>query len=214
MSGMSGMPPPQMSGMPPPQMSGMPPPQMSGMPPQMSGMPPPQMSGMPPPQMSGMPPPQMPPQAMPDLTGAIRLGGPPAPGSEPALKKPRVEESSAAPAVPPPQTTTGGLLNEADFAASNRGSIKIHIQLPVDDSNAAWKLDGQTITMDLPEGVKTMCKDLKGMLSSNLLGGIPLGKFQLKAKAGFMKDTQTLAAVNVGSGGILELSVKKRGGKR
>jgi splicing factor 3A subunit 1 len=141
--------------------------------------------------------------------GAIRLGDPsPAGSTEPAQKKPRVEE----PAGPP--TTTGGLLTEAAFAAANPGPITIQIKLPKDDTNAAWNLNGQQISVTLPEGVATTTKAVKGMAASAELGGIPLGKFQLKAKAGFLKDSQSLAAVNIGGGSVLELSVKRRGGKR
>jgi len=97
---------------------------------------------------------------------------------------------------------------------ANQGPITITIKLPTDGTNAAWNLNGQTISISLSEGVATTCKALKTLASSSHLGNIPLGKFQLKAKAGFLKDSQTLAAVNIGQNSTLELSVKKRGGKR
>jgi hypothetical protein len=44
---------------------------------------------------------------------------------------------------------------------------------------------------------------------------MPASKQQLRfAALGFLKDGQTLAELNIGSGAVLELSLKSRGGKR
>jgi hypothetical protein len=57
-------------------------------------------------------------------------------------------------------------------------------------------------------------KELKAALV-DLLGGMPVTKQQLRIPGGaFFKDAQTLAALNVGDGDKVELSLKTRGGKK
>ena len=77
---------------------------------------------------AAVPPPPPPPPPPPALR--------PPDGAEPQPKRPRVD----------PET---GLVSEADFAAL-LGDAKqaINVNTPVDDSNAAWGLKGQTLTVD------------------------------------------------------------------
>jgi len=58
-------------------------------------------------------------------------------------------------------------------------------------------------------------KELKELLSTHHVNGMPPGKQQLKIQElGFLKDTSTLAALNIGDGTNIELSAKSRGGKK
>ncbi len=62
--------------------------------------------------------------------------------------------------------------------------------------------------------VTSSVREVKEKLSE-LLGGFPVAKQQLKdALKGFLKDGDSLAAMNVGDSDFLELSAKTRGGKR
>ena len=63
--------------------------------------------------------------------------------------------------------------------------------------------------------VNISVKELKELLSTTYLNGMPAGKQQLKvAEIGFLKDTSTLAALNIGDGATVEVSAKSRGGKK
>ena len=46
------------------------------------------------------------------------------------------------------------------------------------------------------------------------LGGMPSSKMQLKSWVGFLKDTNTLAACNIGPGDVIEMLTRTRGGRR
>ena len=84
---------------------------------------------------------------------------------------------------------------------------------PVDPSVPAWGLGGQSVSISV--SVMSTVKQLKESLSS-VLGGMPAAKQQLKAVTGgaFFKDTQTLAALNLGEGASVDLTVKTRGGAK
>ena len=58
-------------------------------------------------------------------------------------------------------------------------------------------------------------KDLKDIIGKQL-GDMPASKQQLKnpLNQSFLKDTQSLAAANIGDGFSLELSLRSRGGKK
>jgi hypothetical protein len=103
------------------------------------------------------------------------------------------------------------LLSANEFAAQYTEPINVNCVTPVDASVAAWGLGGQTVTVTVP--VTCTIKLLKEALTS-VLGGMPGNKQQLKALTGggFFKDTQTLATLNIGEGGTVELSCKTRGG--
>lgn len=76
---------------------------------------------------------------------------------------------------------------------------------------AAWGLNGQRVAVTV--GVRTTGRELKELLSSRL-GGMPSSKQQLKSQTGsFLKDTASLAHMNIGDGVSLELSVRSRGGR-
>ena len=104
------------------------------------------------------------------------------------------------------------LIPEEVFAARFSGPITIKVVTPVDTSagSSAWGLNGQIVEVNVP--VTYSIKEVKSTLT-DLLGGMPATKQQLKATGGaFYKDTQTLAGLNIGEGAVIELSVKTRGG--
>jgi len=86
----------------------------------------------------------------------------------------------------------------------------VAVAVPSDPSSGP-ALNGQILQLSV--SIKTTVKDLKERVSEQL-GNMAVNKFQLKASSGFLKDAQTLAAVNIGAGGTLELSLRSRGGKR
>jgi splicing factor 3A subunit 1 len=104
------------------------------------------------------------------------------------------------------------LVPAEEFAARYPHPISIQVIVPNDPSNAAWNLHGQAVQVLI--SVTAAVKDLKDILS-NMLGGMPGNKQVLKTPmAGFLKDTQTLAALNLGDGAVVELQVKTRGGAK
>ena len=68
------------------------------------------------------------------------------------------------------------------------------VTAPTDAANAAWGLNGQTITVSIQ--VSSTIKDLKEMLSG-MFGAMPANKQQLKGKLGYLKDVQTLAGTSI-----------------
>ncbi|DBA01969.1 TPA: hypothetical protein N0F65_006702 [Lagenidium giganteum] len=223
------------SGMPGP--PGIPPmhgaaPGMPGFPPSAPGMVPP--PGVPAPHgmmtmgLPGMmrPPGMMPPPGM-FPPGTIGPPGVPVPGP------PGVPGAPGAPGMLPPGVTapvagaTGGdeaepvakrqrvdgpnLLTEAEFAALNPGNVRLAIKVPQDTDNAQWKLEGQTINVEVD--IKDTIRTVKEKLSV-LLGGMPINKQQLKATVGFLKDSLSCAHYNFANGTPLELTVRQRGGRR
>lgn len=118
------------------------------------------------------------------------------------------------------------MLSAEEFKAKNPGPLTVQILLPLESSVPDWNLQGQAIIVDGIAADSTI-KQLKERLSTQYLGGMPLGKQQLKTTIhGFLKDASTIASLNIGtpsasfnssmvaSSSIMELSIKSRGGKR
>ncbi|KAL3664112.1 hypothetical protein V7S43_010996 [Phytophthora oleae] len=155
----------------------------------------------------GMAPPYMlAPGAMPPGTGSgppgITAGppgvsGPPGEDLEPAAKRQR----------------TGGpsLLPEKEFAARHPGMVRLVVKVPNDPDNAQWKLEGQTLNVEVD--VKDTIRTLKQKLMTELQD-MPVNKQQLKFSMGFVKDALTCAHYNFVNSTVLELSVRQRGGRR
>ena len=101
------------------------------------------------------------------------------------------------------------LVSAEEFASRFSGPITLRVSVPVDPSNPSWT--GQVLA--LPLLVTSTVREVKEALAE-LLGGFPVSKQQLKGAAGFLKDADSLATMNVGDGDLLELSAKTRGGKR
>lgn len=107
-------------------------------------------------------------------------------------------------------------MDEAEFAAKyGHNPVTIYICVPSDPANSAWCLNGQTISFETP--VLATGKDIKDRLSA-LLGGMPANKMQIRVRErtdlGFLKDTQTLATLNIGHGAYLDMTLRSRGGKK
>ena len=122
---------------------------------------------------------------------------PPPPPAEPQPKRPRVDPST-------------GLMSAADFAESlgaNR-TVTVRVKCPLDDSNAAWSLLGQEVSVEVD--CDCTIKEVKSRLKAQL--GMPENKQQLKhSRLGFLKDALSLAHFNVSSGTLLDLVVRARG---
>lgn len=118
--------------------------------------------------------------------------------AEPEPKRPKVD----------PRT---GLMSEADFSDTLGGdkTVSVSVKCPLDDSNPAWQLLGQTVVVDVDCG--DSIKALKTKLR-DALGGMPENKQQLKHdRLGFLKDALSLAHFNIRSGDVVELVVRSRG---
>jgi hypothetical protein len=102
------------------------------------------------------------------------------------------------------------LIPEDVFARQNSSPVNVTVNIP-SDSASSWELRGQSLTVSI--NVSQTVKELKDCIGA-LIGGMPPNKQQLKSSSGFLKDKDTLAALNIGDGTVLELSVRSRGGKR
>ncbi|CAI5723710.1 unnamed protein product [Peronospora effusa] len=123
--------------------------------------------------------------------------GPPGEDLEPAAKRQRTGGSS--------------LLPEKEFASRHPGVVRLVVKVPNDSDNAQWKLEGQTLTIELD--VKDNMRTLKQKLMAELQD-MPVNKQQLKFSMGFVKDSLTCAHYNFVNGTVLELTVRQRGGRR
>ncbi|POM70734.1 Splicing factor 3 subunit, partial [Phytophthora palmivora] len=110
---------------------------------------------------------------------------------------------------------TGGssLMPEKEFASRHPGMVRLVVKVPNDPDNAQWKLEGQTLTveLDVKDNMRTLKQKL--MVSADLQN-MPVNKQQLKFSMGFVKDTLTCAHYNFVNDTVLELSVRQRGGRR
>ena len=74
------------------------------------------------------------------------------------------------------------------------------------------KLTGQILELELPTAAEKVSA-LKKLISQEV--DLPPSKQQLAAPGlGFIKDGVTLAQYNIGSGTVLNLTLRERGGKR
>jgi hypothetical protein len=106
------------------------------------------------------------------------------------------------------------LLPEAEFVASlSKPEVTLQIRIPNDPSQMAWNFYGQILSMTV--NVMSKVKAVKMDLSRKHLNGMPANKIQFKdPQSGFLKDSMTLAALNVGPTATLEMKVKSRGGRK
>uniref|UniRef100_A0AAV1THM5 Splicing factor 3A subunit 1 n=1 Tax=Peronospora matthiolae TaxID=2874970 RepID=A0AAV1THM5_9STRA len=129
--------------------------------------------------------------------GVLAASGPPGEDLEPATKRQRTGGSS--------------LLPEKEFASRHPGIVRLIVKVPNDPDNAHWKLEGQTLAIELD--VKDSMRTLKEKLTTELQG-MPVNKQQLKFSMGFVKDALSCAHYNFVNDTELELSVRQRGGRR
>jgi splicing factor 3A subunit 1 len=107
------------------------------------------------------------------------------------------------------------LLSESEFAASlGSPEVTLQVRVPNDRTQVAWNFYGQTISQAVD--VMSTVKDVKQRLSESHLNGVPANKIQLKSPAtgAFLKDSMTLAALNIGPTASLELVPRARGGRK
>jgi splicing factor 3A subunit 1 len=107
------------------------------------------------------------------------------------------------------------LVTEDEFAARFSGAIMVQVSVPNDPSAGPWELNGQTLSLSL--SVSASGRELKELLATSL-GGLPINKQQVRRRdrpdLGYLKDSQTLASLNVGDGALLEMTLRSRGGKK
>ena len=107
-------------------------------------------------------------------------------------------------------TQCTALIGEEEFAARYPNPINVTVHVP-SDSSSTWELRGQVISVSIR--VTQTVKELKDSIGAQV-GGMPSNKQQLKGPAGFLKDKETLASLNIGESSVVELQVRSRGGKR
>ncbi|KAG1687882.1 hypothetical protein DVH05_004533 [Phytophthora capsici] len=129
--------------------------------------------------------------------GPPGVSGPPGEDLEPAAKRQRIGGPS--------------LIPEKEFAARHPGMVRLVVKVPNDPDNAQWKLEGQSLTVEVD--VKDTIRTLKQKLMTELQN-MPVNKQQLKFSMGFVKDALTCAHYNFVNNTVLELSVRQRGGRR
>ncbi|XP_065867612.1 probable splicing factor 3A subunit 1 [Euphorbia lathyris] len=145
-----------------------------------------------PPSISMMPPPPPMPHGMPPPPPPE--DAPPPLPDEPEPKRQRLDDSM--------------LIPEDQFLAQHPGPVCITISVPnVDEGN----LKGQVLEITVQSLSETV-----GSLKEKIAGEIqlPANKQKLSGKAGFLKDNMTLAYYNFGTGEMLSLSLRERGGRK
>jgi len=181
-------------------------------------------------QPAGLPRPPPPP---PLLMHAV----PPAMG-EPAAKRQRLEGDPMVAGLPPPPASQpasvpqpppdatdpmlGGapmdpakdeLLSAEEFAKTlSKPEVTIQVRIPNDPAQMAWNFYGQIVSVSVD--VMSKIKAVKQEIARSHLNSMPANKIQLKTSAGFLKDSATLASLNMGPTATLDLIPKTRGGRR
>lgn len=140
------------------------------------------------------------------------------------LALPPPTESSPLPPAPAPlppsepiqPTKQNNLIPAEEFSQLHPGHVTIIILIPFDPAqkeSTGWDFNGQQLSLTLASVSEATVKDIKDLICTQL-GGMPASKQQLKSTLSgvFLKDSNTLAMGNIGSGAVLELSARSRGG--
>ena len=103
---------------------------------------------------------------------------------------------------------------EQEFVATlEKPDVTLNVRVPNDATQMAWNFYGQIVSVTVD--VMTKVKDVKAELSKQHLNDMPPNKIELRDDtSGFLKNNQTLAALNIGPVGNLEMKVKQRGSGR
>lgn len=106
------------------------------------------------------------------------------------------------------------LLSAEDFLASlGKPEVTLQVRIPNDPSQIAWNFYGQILSMKVH--AMTKIKEVKSELSRRHLNGMPPNKVQLRDTIfGFLKDSSTLASLNIGPTATVEMIPKTRGGRK
>jgi splicing factor 3A subunit 1 len=128
------------------------------------------------------------------LPGAHGMPPPPPPSDEPDAKRLRKEDA---------------ILSEEDFAEAHPDAVTVNVVVPEVEGEAS--LTGQTVSLEVASVMETI-GDVKARLAAAT--GVAASKQKLSTQAlGFLKDSSTLAAYNFGSGTVLIMGLKERGGR-
>ena len=105
------------------------------------------------------------------------------------------------------------LLSEEEFVASLPSRvITLEIAIPYDPSSQEWNFLGQNVSLsvDAMAKIKAIKEELSGSLNK-----ININKLQLKhSQHGFLKDTMSLAQLNLGPLVSLDMVPKTRGRRK
>ncbi|CAB9526684.1 Splicing factor 3A subunit 1 [Seminavis robusta] len=124
------------------------------------------------------------------------------------------EHPAADPMAPLPDTPKNGELLPADefVKTLNKPEVTLQVRIPNDRSQMAWNFYGQIVSLSVD--VMSKVKVVKQELSRAHLNGMPANKIQLKTSTGFLKDSTTLAQLNIGPTATVEMIPKTRGGRK
>ena len=137
----------------------------------------------------------------------VENAAPPAPEAGMPPADPMAEPAS------PAETVEKELVPEDEFIKTlSKPEVTLKIRIPNDPTQMAWNFYGQMLVITID--VKSKVKEVKQELSKTHLNGMPANKIQLKGASGFLKDSQTLASLNIGPTATLEMTPKTRGGRR
>lgn len=157
--------------------------------------------------------PPMPGQTAP-ATGAVTGAYPAPPVTTTAVTEDPFAAAATTAAVPNkegPKT----LLPASEFAASlSEPSVTLQVRIPNDPMQMAYNFYGQVVA--LTTDVMSTVKAAKQELAKTHLNSINANKIQLKntSTGTFLKDSMTLAALNIGPTATLELVPRARGGRK
>mmetsp|Transcript_1763 Transcript_1763/g.3934 ORF Transcript_1763/g.3934 Transcript_1763/m.3934 type:complete len:697 (+) Transcript_1763:132-2222(+) len=116
---------------------------------------------------------------------------------EPAAKRQRLNDSSLQP--------------EQQWIAANPGSVNVLMQVQLGPEGLAA---GVPAIIPLDVSVSMKVQDVKAMLLPRVAGaGVTLPSMKLKFRNFFLENAASLAAYNIGTGAVIELTKKVRGGK-
>jgi hypothetical protein len=163
------------------------------------------------PDMGSIPPPPPPPPM-----NVTHLSAPPSGSAMPiAPEDPFAVAGSASAAPAIPIDSGADLIPEDEFVASlSKPEVELQIRIPNDRTQLAWNFYGQMIAQSAD--VMSTVKSVKEELSSKHLNSMPVNKIQLKnlSSGAFLKDTMTLATLNIGPTATLEMTMRQRGRRR
>lgn len=103
-----------------------------------------------------------------------------------------------------------GLMSAEEWLKKQGSNAQVRIKLPM-HGNKEWELEGQEIEMSAP--LKRSVGKLKNAIAK--FTKLPANKQKLSmVGVGFLKDSTSLAAYNVGDGAVISVEVKERGGRK
>jgi splicing factor 3A subunit 1 len=95
-----------------------------------------------------------------------------------------------------------------------QGPIRIRVQVPNEEGKSEWKLNGQTLTINvnLTDNITTLKERVKDET------GLPVNKQKLKVATAnnlaITKDQQNFAFYNIIDQAVITVEVKRSGGKK